>query len=52
MSLNCKIILVGEAGVGKTCIIKQYIEKTFDSEEITTFAGNEMFKKLTIDQKQ
>ena len=51
MSLNCKIILVGEAGVGKTCIIKQYIEKTFDSEEITTFAGNEMFKKLTIDQK-
>ena len=48
MSLNCKIILVGEAGVGKTCIIKQYIDNNFDSEEIPTIAGQEVFKEITI----
>ena len=43
-----KVILVGESGVGKTCIIKQYIDNNFDSEEIPTIAGQEVFKEITI----
>ncbi len=43
-----KVILVGESGVGKTCIIKQYIENSFDSEEIPTIAGQEVFKEIQI----
>ena len=51
MSYKCKVILVGEAGVGKTCIIKQYLDKVFDPEEIPTIAGQEVFKEINIENK-
>ena len=51
MSTKCKVILVGEAGVGKTCIIKQYLDNSFDPEEIPTIAGQEVYKELTIENK-
>ena len=51
MSHKCKVILVGEAGVGKTCLIKQYLYKTFDSEEIPTIAGVESYKELHLDNE-
>ena len=51
MSDKCKVILVGEAGVGKTCLIKQYLYKTFDSEEIPTIAGVESYKELHLDNE-
>ena len=51
MSTKCKLILVGEAGVGKTCLIKQYLEKSFDSEEIPTIASQEVFKEITINNQ-
>ena len=44
MSTKCKVILVGEAGVGKTCIIKQYLDNSFDPEEIPTIAVQEVYK--------
>ena len=46
-----KVVLVGEAGVGKTCLIKQYLYKTFDSEEIPTIAGVESYKELHLDNE-
>ena len=52
MSDKCKVILVGEAGVGKTCLIKQYLYKTFDSEEIPTIAGVESYKELHLDNEK
>ena len=52
MSYKCKVILVGEAGVGKTCLIKQYIYKTFDSEEIPTIAGVELYKELILNNEK
>lgn len=37
---NCKIILLGEAGVGKTCIISRYIKNQFiDNQEATIGAA-------------
>ena len=33
---GCKVVLIGESGVGKTCIISRYISGTFDSNVIST----------------
>ena len=35
---NCKVVLMGESGVGKTSIINRYIKDTFD-EKIMSTAG-------------
>ena len=43
---NCKVVLLGEAGVGKTCIISRFINDTFEENLISTtgatYAGKEM----------
>ena len=37
---NCKVVLLGETGVGKTCIISRYIRNEFNTEtEISTMAS-------------
>ena len=37
---NCKVVLLGETGVGKTCIISRYIQNAFNPEtEISTMAS-------------
>jgi len=33
---NCKVVLLGESGVGKTCIIARYINKSFDEKSEST----------------
>ena len=36
--ITCKVVLVGESGVGKTCIITQYIDGKFETESPTSAA--------------
>ena len=37
---NCKVVLLDETGVGKTCIISRYIRNAFNPEtEISTMAS-------------
>ena len=36
MSDACKIVLVGDAGTGKTCIISRFINDRFDKSQMTT----------------
>ena len=31
-SHNCKVVLLGESGVGKTCIISRYVNNTYDQK--------------------
>ena len=33
---GCKVVLLGDSGVGKTCIISRYISGTFDENSATT----------------
>lgn len=33
---GCKVVLLGDSGVGKTCIISRYISGTFDANSATT----------------
>ena len=34
--LSCKIVLLGESGVGITCIISRYINQVFEGNTIST----------------
>jgi small GTP-binding protein len=36
MNNTCKVVLVGDAGTGKTCIITRFINNRFDKSQMTT----------------
>jgi len=44
---SCKVVLVGEAGVGKTSLISRYIHDTFKEDNLPTtgasFAAKQMY---------
>ena len=42
-----QIIILGDGAVGKTSMIKQYMEKQFDDEHITTLGLDFATKKYT-----
>ena len=46
-ALSCKIVLIGESGVGKTSIISRYISNTFESQLMPT-SGAKCFVKTLI----
>jgi small GTP-binding protein len=48
MELLAKICLFGEAGVGKTSLIRRYVENMFDDKYISTFGTKVSKKKLKI----
>ncbi|KAJ5066066.1 hypothetical protein M0811_03399 [Anaeramoeba ignava] len=47
-----KIIIFGEAGVGKTSIINRYINNTFNISSIPTFGVDFKFKEIDCDGKK
>jgi len=47
-----KVILLGEMGVGKTCLINSYFGKKFEPSFFTTFAPESERKVLEINQKK
>ena len=48
MSHKCKVILVGESGVGKTCITNKFIKGTFNKEEVSTLAASYAEKNMYL----
>jgi GTPase SAR1 family protein len=48
-ALSCKIVLLGESGVGKTSIISRYVNNIFNSNFIPTlgscYAAKQVFFK-------
>ena len=46
-----KIILVGETQVGKTSIIKQYCEKMFSEEYLSTMGSDKFTKQIELENK-
>ena len=46
-----KLILVGEAGVGKTCIIYRYINDRFNEDTINTITASSEKKLITLNDK-
>ena len=47
--LCCKIVLLGESGVGKTCIISRYINQVFEGNTISTNGASYAAKTLHFD---
>ena len=44
-----KVVLIGESGVGKTCIMAQFIKNKFDPNTITSATSQFFLKNLEID---
>ena len=49
---SVKVVLVGESGVGKTSIIRQYIDGIFDNNFQSTIGGSFCTKNLELGKKK
>ena len=47
MNNTCKIVLVGDAGTGKTCIISQFVNGRFEKTQMTTACPSFCTKTLS-----
>jgi len=45
---TCKVVLVGDSGVGKTCIIQRYVKNDFSESTESTIASTYSYKVLDI----
>ncbi|NHJ01389.1 MAG: GTP-binding protein [Candidatus Heimdallarchaeota archaeon] len=45
-----KVVMLGEGGVGKTSLIRRYVEQTFSHNYITTVGSNFLLKKVQLDK--
>ena len=50
--LTIKTVLIGDSGVGKTSIIKQFSNDEFDPECVSSIGGQYNSKKMTINDKE
>lgn len=49
--LKAKICLIGEAAVGKTSLIRRYVENAFDDRYISTLGSRVSLKRIWLTQK-
>ena len=49
--ITCKVVLLGEAGVGKTSIISRYVSNTFSDVLMSTTGASFEAKKLELDDE-
>ena len=47
---SCKVVLLGESGVGKTCIIARYVNNTFEDNGMSTTGASYAGKNMTFDE--
>ena len=48
---TCKVVLIGESGVGKTSIISRYINNTFKSQLMATPGANFVHKNVLLEDE-
>lgn len=49
-SLTCKVVLVGDSGVGKTCIIQRFANDTYDDQQESTIASAYTYKMIDYEK--
>ena len=49
-NITCKVVLVGDSGVGKTCIIQRYVNNNYSENTESTSASTYTYK--VVDYKQ
>jgi len=47
-----KIVLIGDSGVGKSCILLRFADDKFNETFITTIGVDFRFKNLIVDEKK
>lgn len=47
-----KVIILGDSGVGKTCLMNQYVNKKFTNQYKATIGADFLTKEVMIDDKQ
>ena len=47
---SCKVVLLGESGVGKTCIISRYTSNIFEDNGISTTGASYCAKTLSFEE--
>lgn len=45
---SCKVVMLGEGSVGKTSLIRRYVQHTFTHDYITTIGSNFLIKKIQL----
>jgi len=50
--IQIKLLMVGESAVGKTCILQQYAEGTFDTHFITTIGIDYKLKHIELEGRK
>ena len=45
-NITCKVVLVGDSGVGKTCIIQRYVNNEYDDNTDTSAPSTYFYKTL------
>ena len=45
-NISCKVVLVGDTGVGKTCIIQRYVNNNYEENVESTVASTYTYKVL------
>ena len=48
--LNCKVVLLGESGVGKTSIITRYVNNYFEDNSLTTNGASSTYKTIYLEK--
>ena len=51
-ALTCKVVLLGESGVGKTSIISRYITNTFKTQLMSTPGANFVTKTVIMEDEK
>jgi Ras-related protein Rab-22 len=51
-ALTCKVVLIGESGVGKTSIISRYMTNTFKSQLMSTPGANFIKKNVIMEDEK
>ena len=49
-NITCKVVLVGDSGVGKTCIIQRYVNNSYNENTESTSASTYTYKILDYKQ--
>ena len=50
-AIICKVVLIGESGVGKTSIINRFTSNTFRSQQLPTTAANFVTKLVIMEDE-
>ena len=45
-NITCKVVLVGDSGVGKTCIIQRYVNDQYNENSESTITSSYTYKKI------